>query len=288
MPWDIDPSYAPAWEALGIRYYYEADYGEGGQPMLKRSDSALERALALDPNLIVASVQLINNRTERGELRDAYAEASALIKRRPDSAEAHFALAYVLRYAGLLNESADECDTALALDRSNYRFRSCSLVFMQLGQPQRAMKFVRLDAGSEFAARQTALILVGQGKVDEARQAIQRASAAPQIGGPLLQVCLDPKQASQLDGVAQRTEAASVAEGDVEGWYIAGTMLSYCGQKDAALRLLRRAVGQNYCAYHALHTDPLLVKLRTSPEFGGLLSEAKECQNRFLAQRDRH
>ena len=74
----------------------------------------------------------------------------------------------------------------------------------------------------------------------------------------------------------------------MEGWYIAGTMLSYCGQKDAALRLLRRAVGQNYCAYHALHTDPLLVKLRTSPEFGGLLSEAKECQNRFLAQRDRH
>jgi TolB-like protein/tetratricopeptide (TPR) repeat protein len=245
----IDTSYAPAWEALGISYYFEADYGEGGQPMLKRSDSALERALALDPHLIVASVQLISNRTERGELRDAYAEASALIKRRPDSAEAHFALAYVLRYAGLLDESAHECDTALALDRSDYRFRSCSLAFMQLGQPPRAMEFVRLDAGSEFAARQTALTLLGQGKVDEARQAIQRASDTPQMGRELLQVCLDPKQASQLEGAAQQTEAASVAEGDVEGWYIAGTMLSYCGQKDASLRLLRRAVGQNYCAY---------------------------------------
>jgi tetratricopeptide (TPR) repeat protein len=256
--------------------------------MLKRSDSALERALALDPNLIVASVQLISNRTERGELRDAYAEASALIKRRPDSAEAHFAQAYVLRYAGLLDESGHECDTALALDRSDFRFRSCSLPFMQLGQPQRAMEFVRLDAGSEFAARQTALILLGQGKVDEARQTIQRASATPQMGRDLLQVCLDPKQASQLAGAAQQTEAASVAEGDVEGWYIAGTMLSYCGQKDAALRLLRRAVGQNYCAYDALHTDPLLVRLRRSPDFSGLLSAAKECQNKFLAQRDPH
>jgi len=284
----IDSSYAPAWEALGIRYYYEADYGEGGPTMLKRSDSALERALALDPNLIVASVQLIGNRTERGELRDAYAEASALLKRRPESAEAHFAQAYVLRYAGLLDESAHECDTALALDRSDYRFRSCSLPFMQLGRPQRAMEFVRLDAGSEFAARQTALILLGQGKVDEARQTIQRASDIPQMGRDLLQVCLDPKQASQLAGAAQQTEAASVAEGDVEGWYIAGTMLSYCGQKDAALRLLRRAVGQNYCAYDALHTDPLLVKLRRSPEFSGLLLAAKECQNTFLAQRDSH
>jgi len=283
----IDPSYAPAWEALGIRYYFEADYGEGGQPMLKRSDSALERALALDPNLIVASFQLIANRTERGELWNAYVEASALIQRRPDSAYAHFALAYVLRYAGLLGESAHECDTALALDR-DYQFRSCSIAFRQLGQTQRAMEFVRLDAGSEFAARETAFILLGHGKVDEARQTIQRMSDTPQMGRDLLQVCLDPKQASQLDGAAHQMEAASVAEGDVEGWYISGTMLSYCGQKDAALRLLRRAVGQNYCAYDALHTDPLLVKLRRSPEFSGLLSAAKECQNRFLARRDPH
>ena len=282
----IDPSYAPAWEALGIRYYYEADYGEGGPPILKRSDSALERALALDPNLIGASGQLIYNRTERGELWNAYAEASALIKRRADSAEAHYALAYVLRYAGLLNESGHECDTALALDPHDYRFRSCSLPFMQLGQPQRAMEFVRLDAGSEFAARQTALILLGQGKVDEARQTIQRASASLQMGRDLLQVCLDTKQAPQLAGVARQTEAASVAEGDAEGFYIAGTMLSYCGQKDAALRLLRRAVGQNYCAYAALQSDPLLVKFRGTPEFTGLLSAAKECQNRFLVQRD--
>ena len=284
----IDSSYAPAWEALGIRYYYEADYGEGGPPMRKRSDSTLERALALDPNLLDAAVQLTNNLTERGELRNAYAEVSGLIKRRPDSANAHFALAYVLRYAGLLEQSAHECDTALALDPRNYRFRSCSLVFMQQGRPQRAMEFVRLDAGSEFAARQTALILLGQDKIDEARQAIQRASDAPQIGGPLLQVCLDPQQASQLDRTSQMTEAASVAEGDVEGWYIAGTMLSYCGQKDAAVRLLRRAVGQNYCAYDALQTDPLLAKLRRSPEFSGLLSAAKECQNTFLGQRDPH
>jgi len=282
----IDPFYAPAWEALGTRYYFEADYGEGGQAMLKRSDEANERALALDPNLIGASLQLITNRTERGELRNVYAEALALIKRRPDSAYAHFALAYVLRYAGLLDESARECDTALALDRSDYSFRSCSLTFMQLGQPERAMEFVRLDAGSQFAARQTALILLGQGKVDEARQTIQRTSDTPLMGRDLLQACLDPKQASQLDGAAQRMEAASVAEGDVEGWYIDGVMLSYCGQKDAALRLLKRAVGQNYCAYDALQTDPLLLKLRRTPQFTELLSAAKHCQNTFLVQRN--
>ena len=65
-----------------------------------------------------------------------------------------------------------------------------------------------------------------------------------------------------------------------------GAVMAYCGQKDAALRLLKSAVEHNYCAHDALRSDPLLVKLRGTPEFSELLSAAKECQNRFLAQRD--
>ncbi len=128
----IDPSYAPAWEALGLRYYFDASYGDGGEQMLKRSDSTFERAIALDPNLTSAPGELITNRVDEGELGSAYAEATALVKRRPQSAFAHFVLGYVLRYAGLLEDAARECDTALTLDRGNYQFRSCSVVFVQL------------------------------------------------------------------------------------------------------------------------------------------------------------
>src|SRR5713101_152108 len=282
----IDPTYAPAWEALGMRYYWDSAYGDGGEPMLKRSDSAFERALALDPNLIAAAGALITNQMDRGNIGRAYAQASALVERRPESASAHFVLGYVLRYAGLLDDAARECDTAFRLDRGNYQFRSCSWVFAQLGKPQRAMEFVRLDAGSEWAARQTAFILIGQGKLSEARQSIQRMSDAPLVGHDLLQVCLDPQQASQLDSAAQKIETAALAGVDAEPRYAFGTLLSYCGQKDAALRLLRSAVEHNYCAYSALQSDPLLVKLRGTPEYSQLLSAAKQCQNRFLAQRN--
>jgi serine/threonine protein kinase len=282
----IDPSYAPAWEALGLRYYFDGSYGDGGEPAFERSDSATERALALDLDLISARSQLITNRAERGEVRSAYAEASALVKRRPNSAGAHFALGYVLRYAGLLDESAHECDTALALDRGNYQFRSCSWAFIQLGKPQRAMEFVRLDADSEWAARTTAFILIGQGKLGEARQTIQRMPDAPLMGRDLLQACLDPQRTSQVYRAARKMETASFAKLDAEPRYEFGALLSYCGQKDAALRLLRSAVEQNYCAYTALQTDPLLVKFRRTPEFSELLSAAKECQNAVLAQRD--
>jgi serine/threonine protein kinase/tetratricopeptide (TPR) repeat protein len=285
----IDPTYAPAWDALGRRYYYDASYGDGGEQMMNRSDSALERAVALDPNLITASGQLTTNRTDRGEIRNAYAESSALVKRRPDSAQAHFALSYVLRYVGSLDDAARECDTALKLDRGNYQFRSCAWTFIELGQPQRAMEFVRLDAGSEWAARATAFILMGQGKLAEARHAIPKISDAPLRGRDLhdlLQSCLDAKEKSQLDATAQKVEAAALAGVDAEPRYTFGALLSYCGQKDAALRLLRSAIEHNYCAYTGLQTDPLLVKFRRTPEFGELLSAAKECQNRILAQRD--
>jgi serine/threonine protein kinase/Tfp pilus assembly protein PilF len=283
----IDPTYAPAWEALGMRYYWDSAYGDGGEPMLKRSDSAFARTLALDPNLISAAGALITNQMDRGNIGRAYAQASALVERRPESASAHFVLGYVLRYAGLLDDAARECDTALRLDRGNYQFRSCSWVFAQLGEPQRAMEFVRLDAGSEWAARQTAFILIGQGKLAEARQSILRMSDSPLMGHDLLQLCLDPQQASRLDRTAQKIERAALAGVDAEPRYVFGTLLSYCGQKDAALRLLKSAIEHNYCAYTALQTDPLLVKLRGTPEFNGLLSAAKQCQNRFLAQRDR-
>src|ERR1700730_13658806 len=55
----IDPSYAPAWAALGVRYYYDASYSTGGEQAFQRSNTAYERALALDPNLITAASQLM-------------------------------------------------------------------------------------------------------------------------------------------------------------------------------------------------------------------------------------
>src|ERR1039458_10233652 len=120
--------------------------------MFQRSNQAYERALVLDPDLSVAAGQLIANRVERGELGKAYEAAQALVKRRPESAQAHFALSYVYRYAGMLEQFTKECDASLALDPGNYTFRSCAWAFMELGNTARAADFVRLDAGSEWAA----------------------------------------------------------------------------------------------------------------------------------------
>jgi len=280
----VDPSYAPAWSALGTRYYYDASYSTGGEPMFQRSNTALERAVALDPNLITAVGGLIVNRTERGELAKSLSDADALIKRQPESARAHFALSYVLRYTGMLEESARQCETALALDPGDYGFRSCAWALAPLGRTERAMDFVRLDAGSEWAANATPFILLREGKMEEARESVKRMS----LDDPdrkFLEACLEPRP-QELNRIASQQETTALANRDPESRYFEAASMAMCGQRDVALRLLKSAIEGHYCAYVALQADPALVKLRQTPEFPQLLSSAKECQKSFQSGRN--
>jgi serine/threonine protein kinase/tetratricopeptide (TPR) repeat protein len=273
-----DRDYAPAWEQLGLRYYYDATFSDGGEEMFQHSNTSCQRALGLDPNLIIAASQLITNRVERGELSKAYEEATALVKRRPDSALAHFTLSYVFRYAGMLEDSARECDNALALNPANYQLRSCAWAFMQLGRTERARDFLRLDTGSEWAAWVTPHLLLREGKVNEAREAAKRMSSNPRYHRDLMEACLQPQPPANIDKLVQETEASTLAEADPEEWYHQGALLAYCGKKDAAFHMLGMAIQQNYCSYSNLLSDPLVRNLHSDRKFDEVLTAAHNCR----------
>ena len=280
---EVDPTYAPAWEQLCVRSYYDADYSDGGEPMFQRSNQACAKAVELDPNRIVAAGQLINNSVERGELGKAYVAAQALVKRRPESPQAHFTMGYVYRYAGMLQQSADECNTALALDPGNYTFRSCAWAFMEVGKTDRAADFIRLDAGSEWAAYVMPSLLLREGKTAQAREAVKRMPTTPRYHRDLLEACLELRPVAELDRMAQEAESSLPTEPDPETWYYQGALFAYCGKKQAALHLLQSAVEQNYCAHENLLADPLLAKLRTETAFDKVLTAAGTCQESVRA-----
>jgi len=273
-----DPSYAPGWEALGLRYYYDSVYGGGGEAMFQRSNSAYERALALDPNRVMAAGNLITARVERGELGRAYDAATDLVRRRPQSGDAHFALSYVLRYAGMQEHATQECNTARSLDPGNFNFRSCAWAFMELGQTERAMDFVHLDAGSEWAAWATPYVYLTAGNVAQAREAVKSVAKSPTYHRDLLIACTQAQRPADMDRIVREEESSVMTEPDPEEWYHVGALMAYCGQKEAALRLLKAAVQQNYCAYSALLEDPLLKDLRKETAFNEVLTAASTCQ----------
>ena len=274
----MDPDYAPAWEELGLRAYWDTTYSDGGEAAFQLSNTACERALALDPNLTIAAGQLITNRVERGELGKAYEAAQTLVKRRPESAQAHFVLSYVYRYAGMLEEATRECNTAIGLDPANYIFRSCAWAFMELGKTDRAADFIRLDAGSEWAAYITPSLLLREGKIAEAREAVRRMPTAPRYHRDLLESCLGLRPEAELDRIAHESETSFPADPDPETWYYEGALFAYCGKTQAAVHLLQSAIQNNYCSYSNLLTDPLLAKFRADPAIDKLLTSARECQ----------
>jgi eukaryotic-like serine/threonine-protein kinase len=273
-----DPGYAPAWEQLGMRYYYDSYFGGGGEEMFQRSNGAFERALVLDPNRVSAASHLITNRVERGELGRAYEAAQDLVRRRPQSGDAHFALSYVLRYAGMQEKSAQECNAARSLDPGNFNFRSCAWAFLELGQTDRAMDFVHLDAGSEWAAWVTPYVHLAAGQPTQARDAAKNVAKSPSYHRDLLIACTQTPHPTDLDKIVHDAETLVLTEPDPEAWYHVGALLADCGQNQAALRLLKAAVQQNYCAYSALLADPLLKNLRKDTAFNEVLTSASACQ----------
>ncbi len=275
---ELDPNYAPAWAEVGQRYYYDATYSNGGEQMFQHSNVALERALALDPNLIAAASQLIVNRVDRGELGKAFEAAADLAKRRPENAQAHFTLGYVQRYAGMLEESTRQCDTALTLAPGNFQFRSCAWAFMELGKFDRARDFIQLDAGSEWANYITPSLLLREGRTAEAREAVKRMSNAPHYHRDLMEACVGLRPQSELDRMAKDAETSQPSDPDPELSYYQGAIFAYCGKKAAAFHMLKTAIELNYCAYSNLLSDPLLRGLHSDRQFDELLTAAHACQ----------
>jgi serine/threonine protein kinase/tetratricopeptide (TPR) repeat protein len=282
---ELDPNYAPAWAEVGVRYYYDSAYSGGGEQMFQHSNATLERALALDPNLIAAASQLIVNRVDRGELGKAYEAAMALVKRRPENATAHFTLGYVQRYAGMLEESTRQCDTAITLAPGDYQFRSCAWAFMELGKFDRARDYIQLDAGSEWANYTIPSLLLREGRVAEAREAVKRMSNSPINHRDLIEACLGMRPPSELDRMAYEAENSGSSDPDPESSYYLGTLFAYAGKKEAAFHMLKTAIEQNYCSYSNLLSDPLLRGLHSDRQFDELLTAAHACQQAVQSSR---
>ncbi len=281
----LDDRYAPAWSLLGIRLYFEGEYGGGGEAAFDRSEEALARGVDLDPDLLAAGSQLVACRAERGDLEGAWREAETLVRRRPDNASARFARSYVLRYAGLLEESVQDCDLALALDPGDPSLRSCAVVHSQLGGHARALEFARLDAGSEWSTLLELDIFLRLGERAEALERARRLPAGGVYGGHLVAACLEGRPRPEVLETARAYTDLILRTRDPELRYHGAGYLALCGERDAALAILEGAIRGGYCSFPAIERDPLWRPLARDPELVRLRDLGRACQERFLAFR---
>jgi len=276
----LDPDYAPAWAALGNRYYYVG--GSGSGTAYAQSRAAIDRALALDPNLSEAAEYSIVLETEGGRLAEADDRARELLRRRPNDPRAHFAQAYVLRYAGLLEEAGRHCDAARAADPQNREFRSCATPFEQLGDFAKARAYLALDdTSSQWRRRGEAELLLRENKPEAAAQLLRQN----QRFNAVAELVLKTSPQGDRDRAAQTLAERTFGERDSENHYVMATLLAYSGYRDAALRLLRSAVEANYLCVPAMDRNTMFDSIRKDPEFAAIREEALRRQKEFVARR---
>ena len=279
----LDPSYAPAWRALTVWYQAQMWFGNGGKDAMSNWRAASAKAVELEPDDVTFRASVLYDLAHR-DAKDggitpgeAYRGVQELLLRRPDRARLHFHASWLLRDAGLLEDSARECETSVLIDARDAGARSCGVTFLLRGDYSRALDFARLDPESEVGKAVSIDALLRQGKEKEVLEMM--ASFVPQWGAyNVLLAHLQHRPAAEVAEMAQNVQPAS----DPEVNYFSAAHLAYADQTEAAAAMLASAVAGGYCSYPAMDSDPALAQLRSRPKFAEIRAAGEQCQKKFL------
>jgi tetratricopeptide (TPR) repeat protein len=287
----LDPGSSSTWYELSRRYHFEYQPGGRGQQFLQQAREANRHALQLAPDSSPAKLHQVMLDVEAGQLGPAYDVARAMTRANPQDANSHFALSYVLRFGGMFQESGEECELAAKLDPSNAMFRSCSLTFILLGRYDRASAFVELDPLSVYARfRKIEMALLTNNKAGalELARSIHLDPPNDYPEARLVEAVLSGAPTKTVLNWSRESEALYDKINLSEGYLVAARYQSWAGETEPALRLLRRAIANNYCSYPVIDSDPFLANVRSLPEFADLRRSAVACRDNFRARMQPH
>ncbi|MCK5572345.1 MAG: hypothetical protein KAJ12_06270, partial [Bacteroidetes bacterium] len=284
----VDATFAPAFSELGFRIYQLAASAMQGREKSMEAERAFRKALSLNENLLTALWGLSLHHIEIGNSEEALELIEQMFRVTPNSALTHYTLGYLYRYAGMLEESAEEVERALALDANNPRFRSAAFTYVYLGNYKKAYEVFDLDREStlSYAWKGMALFLQGQG--ERAIEYFDRAVAMEPKGfiglrHAAIRAFLKGENNEGLAAIHQ-LEEANPSDSDSEHWYLIGNAYALLGDKEGCFRGLRKAIEGGFFNYPGLLNDPLLDSVRGDPEFQQLLAMAKGKHEAFKAK----
>jgi DNA-binding winged helix-turn-helix (wHTH) protein/TolB-like protein/Flp pilus assembly protein TadD len=284
---ELGPNYAPAWASLGRAYNASASFQFGGDKQYGKAQAAFERALALQPDAIDARVYMANMFTDTGRVEKAVPLLREGISMNPSHAEAHWELGYAYRFAGMLAQSASECERARLLDPGVKLNSSTLTSYLYLGQYDRFVE--SLPDGDDVA-----LIVFYRGFGEYYRQnarlamkyfdrAFELDPSLPQARvGKALSLAIQHRR-SEAKAILQALESKIGERGayDPEAIYKIAQAYAVSGYKAPALRALKHSIENGFFPYSYLETDPLLDKLRREAGFSELMTTARQRHEAF-------
>lgn len=265
---DEDPHYAPAWAALGRVHRLMSKYMVGeDSSTLHLAETALKRALELNPDLSSAENAYAHLEVDLGRATDAMSRLIRLAKSRSADPDLFAGLVHACRYCGLLRASVAAFEQARRLDP---RIRaSIAVTYFMLGEHERVLEY---DVEGIPYIRNISLTMLG--RTEEAAASLQTvdariASLMVSFTGSL-RLLLERRHEESIAALAPLRGIL-----DPEARYFVGRHLAFAGDQDGALQAIEWSVDNGFFCAPAMARDPWLDSLRALPAFAATMRRAE-------------
>ena len=273
---ELDSTFALAWDELGRRTTLMGYWELGGEAISSQARAFHLKALRINPELFSALAHLTRLYTDFGETDLAMKNAQRMLAISPNSAEGMFAYGYVLRYAGMIEESMTAMTTALEIDPTNPTFKSAGFSFVIGGRYDDAVEAFYLGP-PDLAVAWEGEIAIRRGQVEEARAKLSQAAVSDPEGmiGLMATGVLSALDGDYGRGIeaARKWEDANLVDG--EGWYYLAGMYCINGEINKGIAVLDTAVERGYFAYPHMLKCRFLDPARGNPGLDAVLEKAR-------------
>jgi DNA-binding winged helix-turn-helix (wHTH) protein/TolB-like protein/Tfp pilus assembly protein PilF len=286
---DIDPNYALTWTYLGASYNSAAAFQFGGREQYNKARAAYEKALSLQPAQLEARMFLANLLIDTGNVEQAVPLLRDGLKTNPNQAAIHWELGYAYRFAGMLQESVEECEKAREIDPLVKANGSMLNAYLYLGEYDKFLKSLPDDNNSSFVVFYRGLAEYYKKDWDQAAKDFDRANALdPTLytqTGKAFSYAITHRNSEGLEILHDlESKIQQRGVGDPEATYKIAQAYSSLGDKASALRVLRSSVEGGFFSYPYIANDPLLDTVRSEPEFTEILNAARKRHEEFKAK----
>jgi serine/threonine protein kinase/tetratricopeptide (TPR) repeat protein len=279
----LDSDFAGAHATLGRCYVLYAQ-GWGGAENFVLAERSLKHALAADPTMVDARLQMVYVDLHHGDKEKARSRVAELLQEQPDDPAVLFVAGMLHRLDGLYDQALATYHRLLEVNPTDVVIVAFNRarVFTHQGRFEEAV--AEIDRGRaaepEHPLLKTflAVALFNQGMVDDAQALLEDVLRQnPHFDGvlPLLGWCLSSRgqheQARAL--VADRVREIATADHDIALWLAEFYALE--GMIEDALEWLRLAVRIGNENYPLISRTPKLDALRSEPRFADLVEELR-------------